>query len=115
MRAGKFDRLILIEQASPADDGYNETEAWATLAKVPAQYIPSAGREAREQMGREAQLPATFRIPWAPNLAAITAGGFRVRYPAEPGGQVWDIKSAVEIGRRQGIEIIALARGGAVA
>src|SRR3546814_17452557 len=34
---------------------------------------------------------------------------YRLRFPPTDDGRVFDIKSAVEIGRREGIEIVALA------
>lgn len=111
--AGKLDRRIRIERSQPSDNGYNETEAWEELATVWAQFIPSAGKEAREQLGREASLPASFRIRWSTMVKGVAPGGYRLRYPVD--GQAWDIKSVAEIGRREGLEIIALARAGAVA
>lgn len=113
--AGRLDRRVRIESAAAGDDGYNETETWAPLATVWAHVIPTAGREAREQLGREAMLSSSFRIRYSPRVAAVKADGFRLRYPATDDGQVWDIKSVVEIGRREGLEIIAVARQGAAA
>jgi head-tail adaptor len=110
--ARKLDRRIRIERAAPADDGYNETQEWAPLADVWAQYIPSAGQEAREALGREATLPATFVIRWSPVSATIAAGD-RLRFPAEADGQIYDIRSAVNVDRRQTIHITAVAGDGA--
>ena len=110
--ASRMDRRIRIEHSAPSDDGFNETEVWATFATVPAQFIPAAGREAREQLGREATLLATFRIRWSTAVSVVAPGRYRLRYPAEDGGQVWDIKSAVELGRRVAIELVAVARAG---
>lgn len=105
-----YDRQLRVEKATLSDDGYNEIEVWAELATVPARYIPSAGKEAREQLGREAFLTASFRIPWSPTLSKMAPDGYQLRFPPDPAGQLWDIKSAVEIGRHKQIEIIALAR-----
>jgi head-tail adaptor len=116
--ATRMRHRILIERSAVVDDGHNETEAWAELATISAQFIPSAGREAREaqqQLGREALQPASFRVRWSTTTAQIAPGGFRLRFPATTDGQVWDIKSAVEVKRREEIEIIALARSGATA
>ena len=63
MKAGKLDRLIRIEVLTLGDNGYGTAEEWAPFATVWAQYIPSAGKEAREQMGEAATLPATFGNP----------------------------------------------------
>lgn len=113
LEAGKLDRRLRVEAAGAADDGFNMVEAWRELTTVWAQFLPQRGQEAREQLGREAQLLATFRIRWSSTTGPITPGGHRLRFPAAPDGQVWDIKSAVEIGRREGIEIVAVARQGA--
>jgi len=113
MLAGKLDRRVTIEKGGAADDGYNETEAWAPYVTVWAQFIPSAGKEAREQLGREAIMPASFRIRYSFDAALVEPGNYRLRYPAEPGGQLWDIKSVAEIDRRERLEIIAVARRGA--
>lgn len=108
MRAGRLDRRVRIETAAVGDDGYNETQVWTELATVPAQVIPSAGKEARGQLGRDERLTTSFRIRWSPTVAPLIAGSGTHRLSYE--GQLWDILSSVEIGRREGIEIIATAR-----
>lgn len=111
LAAGKLDRRVRIETATKADDGHNEVDAWGTLVTVWAQVIPTAGREAREQLGREVILSSSFRVRFSSTVSAVRPEGFRLRYPAADDGQVWDIKSVNEIGRREGLEIIAVARG----
>ena len=111
-RAGKLDRRIRIEAATLVDNGYGTVEQWAPFATVWAQYIPSAGKEAREQMGEAATLPATFVIRWSSKTAQITPGKHRVRFPNADDGQVYDIKSAAEVKRREEIHLTALARIG---
>ena len=115
MDAGGMDRRIRIERSAEGDDGYNTTEVWETLVEVWASYRPSAGREAREALGREATLPATFRMRWSRVTAGLTAADrlYEIINGARF-GPVFDIKSPpVEIGRREGIEIVALAGDGA--
>lgn len=112
MRAGALDRRIVIERALADDDGANETEIWVALRTVWAQFIPSAGKEARAALGQDALLPASFRIRWSSEVADVGPRD-RVRYPAGAGGRVYDIKAVVEIGRREGIELITVARDAA--
>jgi head-tail adaptor len=110
--AGKLDRRIRIERAGRVeDDGLGTVEGWSTLQEVSAQYLPQRGSEAREQLGREGKLLASFRIRWWSGVANVGPKD-RLRFPAADDGQVWDIQSATEIGRREGIEIIASARAG---
>lgn len=113
LAAGSLDRRVRIERATPSDNGLNTTEAWSELATIWARYIPARGQEAREQMGQEGRLLATFQLRWSAKVSVVVEAGFRLRFPVE--GQVWDIKSAIEIGRREGIEIVAEARRGVVA
>src|SRR3546814_3362472 len=94
------------------DDDYNDVEKWDEWKTVPAQYIPSAGKEAREAMGQQATLPASFVMQYTPMLDDVLVIGpadYRLRFPPTDDGRVFDIKSAVEIGLREGIEIVALA------
>lgn len=109
--AGKLDRRIRIERAGMVDDGYNEVRGWSTLAERWAQYIPSAGREARELLGQSATMPATFIVRFSPDLVPLLTdtANYRVRFPAADDGEIYDIKSAVNPDRRVSIHITALA------
>src|SRR3546814_12629204 len=63
-------------------------------------------------MGQQATLPASFVMQYTPMLDDVLVKGpadYRLRFPPTDDGRVFDIKSAVEIGRREGIEIVALA------
>lgn len=112
LAAGQLDRRVRIEVATTGDDGMNEIEVFEPLATVWARYVPARGQEAREQMGRDVMMTASFHIRWSQAVAPLLSatGRFRLRYPGTADGQAWDIKSAVEIGRCEGIEIIAFAR-----
>lgn len=105
MRSGSLDRRIRIEQPVETDDGrQTRVTGWNEVATVWAQYVPMKGREAREALGREASMPATFRIRWSRRVADV-APGWLLRFQ----DRIYRIKSAVEIGRRDGIEILAEA------
>src|SRR3546814_19760879 len=63
-------------------------------------------------MGQQATLPASFVMQYTPMLDDVLVKGpadYRLRFPPTDDGRVFDIKSAIEIGRREGIEIVALA------
>src|SRR3546814_4901535 len=63
-------------------------------------------------MGQQATLPAPFVMQYTPMLDDVLVKGpadYRLRFPPTDDGRVFDIQSAVEIGRREGIEIVALA------
>lgn len=111
MRAGRFDRRVRVEVATNTDDGYNTVQGWATLADVACQYIPSAGKEARELLGQQPTMPATFIVRYSGRLKPLLddTEGYRVRFPAANDGQVYDVKSAVNPDRRETIHITALA------
>lgn len=107
----KLDRRLRIETATEADDGYNEVREWATLADVACQYVPTAGREAREMQGQEATMPATFVVRYSPRMKPLleNTADYRARFPATDAGQIYDIKAAVNVDRRKFIHITALA------
>jgi SPP1 family predicted phage head-tail adaptor len=109
--AGKLDRRITLQRITgTVDDGYTSTPGWAALAKVWAQYLPGTGQERSEQAERAATIVETFRIRWSSDVADLTPADRLVFQD-----RTYDIKSAVELGRREMIEIKAVARsdGGA--
>lgn len=114
MKAGRLDRKVRIEANTPVDDGYNTVEGWSMLAEVACQYIPSAGKEARELLGQQATMPATFIVRYSSTLKPLLddTEGFRIRFPAADDGQVYDVKSAVNPDRRESIHLTALAAQG---
>ena len=109
--AGKLDRRVRIEVATEVDDGYNTVRGWAKLADVACQYIPTAGKEAREMQGQEATMPATFVVRYSARMKPLleNTADYRARFPATDTGQIFDIKSAVNVDRRKFIHITALA------
>lgn len=110
--AGKLDRRVRIETATEIDDGYNTMPGdWAILADVACQYIPTAGKEAREMQGQTATMPATFIVRYSERMKPLLtdSANFRVRFPATDSGQVFDIKGAAEVERRKFIHLTTVA------
>lgn len=101
MDAGSLDRRIRIERPIEIDDGrQSRPGSWEEVATVWARYIPAKGQEAREAMGREALSMASFQLRWSRSVAGVDPS-HRLIFE----NRAYDIKSAVEIGRRDGIEL----------
>lgn len=100
MKAGQLDRLITIEQ--PVDvQGVagGATETWSTFQQVWSQVLPLRGREYFAAQQVNAEVDATFRIRW---IAGVTPK-MRIDY----GGVKYDIQHIAEIGRREGLDLLA--------
>ncbi|MEM1421827.1 MAG: phage head closure protein [Pseudomonadota bacterium] len=110
-RAGAFRDYAVIERKTiGANDQHGQPETvWGQLATVWADVLETPGRE-RLQAGRlEAPATATIRVRASSITRALTASErLRVR------GEVWNIRSVIQVGRkRDQVEILA-ERGVAV-
>lgn len=102
MRAGKLDRRIVLQAFTTTQDGYGEeNESWSTFATVWAQVMPFTGRErfVADQVSGEAD--TRFRIRWRSDIDVTQ----RIVYD----GDTYDIEGVIEIGRHEGLEILAKA------
>ncbi len=104
IRAGELDRRIRVERLIDVDDGYQRVPTWSELATLWAKYMPGRGAERREAAVTQARLPATFRIRWS-TVSATVGPRDRIVF----NGDTYMISSAVEVGRREAIEIVATA------
>ena len=103
MRAGELDRSIVIETPTEAQDDYGgRTPTWATFATVWAKVMPARGRESVAADQVVALADTVFRIYW---LSGLTTK-MRVSYD----GQLYDIAHLAEIGRREGLDLMATLR-----
>jgi SPP1 family predicted phage head-tail adaptor len=110
MEAGERDRRIVIEQLaqSIATTGF-PVETWTTLRTMYAQKLDLSGTE----RFRADQLSASYDTRWEinyvadmdPNLVGVSKQRRIVH-----AGQTHDIVAASEIGRREGIELLTLAK-----
>lgn len=113
MRAGKMDRRVrLIEPGAVAHNGMAKiTDGGTTLAIVAAEFKPGKGSERLENARVAADAAVTWRIRWSPDLTFLDA---RHQLVEQRGGvdfgPIFNIHSVVELGRREGIEIVAVAR-----
>lgn len=104
MLIGKLDRRITLLSRSIARDGYGDaTEQFTELDNVWAQVIFNRGTEKFRdgQVQRQAQVEVTFRIRWRPDLARE----MRVEWD----GTSYDVTNVMEIGRRVGADLQAIA------
>lgn len=107
MKKGPLNRRITIHGPILEPDGYgDDREAFGPLGTVWASVLPSPGRERLANAQNAADALTVFRIRWVPRFADLTPAA-RVEYP-KASGRMYDIKSVVEIGRRDGIEIAAV-------
>ena len=106
MRAGTMDRRIRIERKEPGiDDGYGNSEpTWVEFATVWAEVqdvLPSKS-ETQSDVIRTATRPARIRMRY---LANITSD---MRIVAiERGAIMQIIAGPAEIGRKEGVELMA--------
>lgn len=105
MRAGKLDKVITVMrwENEPEPDKYGTvTPAWVERAEVRAQIVQASS----EEFIRNGAIDETLIIFRIRFLDGVTSADC-VKY----GGADYDIKEIKEIGRRQGLEIRAIARG----
>lgn len=113
--AGAMDREVTIQQLTESDgsSGY-PVESWTTLG---IEYMAKVQATGFERFG-SSQLSAPATVRWRMYYRADmdpdsvdVAKKRRLLYQ----GRIYDITSAVEVGRQDGLELITLANTGAVA
>lgn len=105
VRAGLRDRQIIIQRATITRDAHNEeVKTWATLATRLASVKPAPGTERFQSGETAAEAPMRFVFLWESGLVRVTD-----RLLHED-GRTYEVKSVVEIGRREGLEVLAVAR-----
>ena len=106
LRAGDLDRRITIERYTETRDPFNNpVKIWQELAIVWAAKtdVSDSERLAAQEVG--AEISTRFRIRWSLQVRDIDPKD-RVRFE----GRLYDIVGVKEIGRREGLEITAVAR-----
>lgn len=107
IRSGRLDRRVTIQRRGPdVDDGYTKKPGdWQDVATRWASVKPARGREVMEAEGQSGIAPMSFWFRYDAVTAGVTAQMALVH-----DGQRYEITApAMEVGRRQGIEVIALA------
>lgn len=113
MRAGRLDRRITIQrkESEPSDSG-EPIDTWETLATVWASMSPVRGDERFDAPQLIAGEQIEFRVRWSSILAGLNALD-RIIYPTQNHphiSHIHDILAVHEIGRREGLQIIAWRR-----
>lgn len=102
MKAGALDRRVTIERYSVIQNAYGEEiESWSPLATVSAQVIQQSGREFLAADALHASVRVLFRLRWIEGVRETD----RVIY----GDRQYDIQEVRELGRREGLELMAVA------
>ena len=106
MKAGRLDRRITLERFSTTVDAYNEpVKAWGVLAVRWASYEPISDGERFRAAETQASASARFQIRWSTAVSDLNPKD-RLSHD----GVTHQILNVKEIGRREGIEITAVAR-----
>jgi len=102
MRAGKLDRRLTVQRKTlVANDGWNDTPAWADLVTVWAEK-EHASEDVQNTDGGEYHFGIiTFRSRWFADIRETD----RILFE----GEVFEIRGIREIGRREGLEFKAKA------
>ena len=102
MQAGRLDRKIIIQTTTQGQTDAGEvTDSWSTHATIWANVRQVAGREPFRGEREIAQADAIFKIRY---LSTVTPK-MRISY----NGLIYNIISINELGRREGLEIMAQA------
>ncbi len=106
MRAGPLDRRITIRRNQPIQGGSGALkDNWVALQTVWAAVKYDRGSERFVTQQVVGQGVVTFVIRWSTTMSIITVTD-RVSFD----GRDYDIRDVRELGRREGIEIDAIAR-----
>jgi head-tail adaptor len=108
MKAGALDRRVSIMRLGPeSDDGYTTSRPWVEIGSRWAAFLPQAGREAIEAAGKDGVEAVRFHLRHDSLTASLTELDvieFETRRYAI-------VAPPIEIGRREGLEIIARGEG----
>lgn len=102
MRAGKFDRTIVLERSVPeiAPSG-SVSNGRMPFATARAEIVQQSATEFLTGYGEAESGSVIFRIRYLPGITTAD----RVSY----NGAAYDLKEITEIGRRRGLELRAVA------
>lgn len=106
LRAGRLDRRVTIRRAGASTrNSWGEQVPGASTETVRfAAVSPAPGTERFANAENAASAPMRFVLRWEPDLVEVTDSLLL-------DGRTFEIRSVTEIGRREGIEVLATARG----
>ena len=109
MRAGRLDRNILLQEKTVTQNSDGQpVETWATIRAIHAQQ--QSGAKVAERFANNqlfATVTTVFRCGFWPAFAEIRPDTHRILYRSV----IHNIQGAIEIGRKDGVEILCDARG----
>lgn len=109
MDAGSLDRRIALLRAGTVEDEYgDQVDGFSAMAIVWASVRPAPGNERLASAETAATAPTVFTIRYSRIVADLSPRD-RIEYPIGS-GKTFDIKSIVELGRRDGLQIAAVGR-----
>ena len=109
MKKGPLNRRVTLLREANGEDAYGDVQSgFAELATVWASVRPSPGTERLVSAEAAANAPTVVRIIWNPRYADLNPKD-QLEYPVGSGRR-FDIKSVIELGRREGLEIAAIGR-----
>ena len=104
MEAGKLDRFIIVQRKSVTVSATGATsETWANLLAVRAAMLDATADEIAGDFGEAEAKTVVFLVRWNPT--PITTGD-RILC----GGETYDLKEIVEVGRRKGWKLRGVAQ-----
>jgi SPP1 family predicted phage head-tail adaptor len=106
LQAGKLDRRVTIERFTAATDTHGEeVQTWTAHATRWASVRPAPGTERFQNAETAAEAPMRFVFRFEDDLVRVTD---RLLHEDE---RTYYVASVTEIGRREGWEVLATARG----
>jgi SPP1 family predicted phage head-tail adaptor len=103
VRSGRLDRRLTLQRRTLIENDYGEpVETWTDLATVWAEKIPVRGAERYAAMQTVAEVEERFKIRYRKGLTPLDR--------VVCAGTTYDVKGVLEIGRREGWEILAKGR-----
>ncbi len=112
LNAGDLDREVTIQQLADSDGSSGfPVETWTTLDTVWAQKTLANGSERFKTAQLAAALVVGWNMYWRDDLDPDSVDVPKTRRLLYQ-GRVYDITYASEIGRREGIELMTIARSG---
>ncbi|QFS82345.1 phage head closure protein [Roseivivax sp. THAF197b] len=102
IRAGKLDRIVTLERKveTVAASGA-VSEAWAPIATIRAELVQRSAEEFLASDIERETVAVIFRIRWRADISTAD----RLTYL----GRAYDLEEIAELGRRQGLELRAVA------
>ncbi len=105
--SGKMDRSVTIQSLAEAASGY-PVETWSTLAVEWMEKETASGAERFATSQVAAQLQTVWRMNWREDMDPDSVDVAKARRLVFM-GRIFDITSAEEVGRRQGIALTTVA------